>query len=558
MVIEKINCKYISFPVSDQSPLTRMKLSCAHKSWLFDVQLVSPDQADYWVFYDLRFLSGAALTLTSFSGIDEAEWTGYIRLDNTIPGGASVYHEAHRPKYHFTSPRGWINDPNGLIKQGSDFHMFYQLNPFGCRGFDKGWGHCVSQNLFDWEILPPALSADESGYAISGSALFDCGNRSGFGNNSWILAYSSRYHMAPERGQMQNIAYSDDGQIFTKYSGNPVITDFSGPDFRDPKVFWYEKSSAFIMLVTFGSELRFYSSPDLKDWTLISVADDSLFNPGKEIYECPDLFEMTDPGTGETIWVLSVSIIQDRSVRFIFGTFDGKTFIKNPEYPIQKADYGKDFYAAISWNMNSSAKNRRLWISWLCYWPYSGQLPKDEGWVNMFTVPRDMFLCMHNGLPEIRQQPAKELFGLVVSEEEFSSIHSSSSISFPDAFLLSGILSGNGCGTITIEYASGEQVRLFIDKDQHILQADRSLCNYYHISDPYPEMLEMPIEDDKSGFLILGDRNCLELFFDDGRHCMSLLCHAEKHTGTICINSSQNFTVEDLTLSEIRNARFSF
>jgi fructan beta-fructosidase len=35
----------------------------------------------------------------------------------------------HRPVLHFSVPKGWMNDPNGLIYHDGWYHMYYQFYP---------------------------------------------------------------------------------------------------------------------------------------------------------------------------------------------------------------------------------------------------------------------------------------------------------------------------------------------------------------------------------------------------------------------------------------------
>jgi sucrose-6-phosphate hydrolase SacC (GH32 family) len=55
----------------------------------------------------------------------------HISLDDEIKGSEDLYREKYRPQFHFTSRRGWLNDPNGLIYDKGLYHMYYQHNPVG-------------------------------------------------------------------------------------------------------------------------------------------------------------------------------------------------------------------------------------------------------------------------------------------------------------------------------------------------------------------------------------------------------------------------------------------
>ena len=76
-----------------------------------------------------------------------------------------------RPRLHLTPPRGWMNDPNGLIRHDGLWHAFYQHDPASTTHGPMHWGHAVSRDLATWEHRPPALAPDGLGACWSGSAV---------------------------------------------------------------------------------------------------------------------------------------------------------------------------------------------------------------------------------------------------------------------------------------------------------------------------------------------------------------------------------------------------
>ena len=147
-----------------------------------------------------------------------------------------TYQEPHRPQFHFTPAKNWMNDPNGMVYYDGEYHLFYQYNPFGDKWGHMSWGHAVSPDMVHWEHLPVALYEEDGIMIFSGSAVVDWKNTSGFGKNGeppLVAIYTGHYTEKPL--QNQQIAYSTDrGRTWTKYANNPVL-DIGKRDFRDPR-----------------------------------------------------------------------------------------------------------------------------------------------------------------------------------------------------------------------------------------------------------------------------------------------------------------------------------
>ena len=308
-----------------------------------------------------------------------------------------------QPQLHFSAPPNWINDPNGPIFLNGQYHLFFQLNPFGDQWGHMSWGHAVSADLLQWKVLPVALR-EENGVAIfSGSTVEDRDNTSGLcapaGQKSpgcMVAIYTGN----SQEKQTQNIAYSTDaGTTWTKFAGNPVI-DLGLKAFRDPKVFWHAASSSWVMVVALPNDhkVRFYRSANLRQWQAVGE-----FGPAGAVtgeWECPDLFELPvrvyDGNYQENRWVLSVNVSAGgpnggSADQYFVGMFDGSRFnLDHPDSGTHWADWGKDFYASTSFS-NLAPDHDRLWIAWMDNWQYAAKLPSLPGRGEM-TVPRALSL----------------------------------------------------------------------------------------------------------------------------------------------------------------------
>lgn len=331
------------------------------------------------------------------------------------------YRELHRPQFHFTPELNWMNDPNGLVYANGEYHLFYQHNPHGNSWGHMSWGHAVSKDLIRWRHLPIAIHEEYGVMAFSGSAVVDEKNTSGFGIEHQLTGQTTSPLVAIFTGhgrgkQTQDLAYSNDGGLtFVKYHGNPVL-DISNRDFRDPKVFWYEPTKRWVMLVSLAVEkrLQFYESTNLIDWIHLSDFGPAGFE-GKSNWECPDIFPLASPvENGGLKWVLEVdmgsgAIAGGSGGEYFIGDFDGKVFRPDREES-QWVDYGRDFYAPVSWNNIPEADGRRIWIGWMNNWETA--MNPTYPWRSAMSIPRQLSLVPTERGLQLAQQPIAELQSL--------------------------------------------------------------------------------------------------------------------------------------------------
>jgi hypothetical protein len=104
-----------------------------------------------------------------------------------------------------------------------------------------------------------------------------------------------------------------------------------------------------------------FASTNLLNWKKLDVSIPDSF-------ECPDMFALPVDGDTEQVkWV-----VINGNGDYVFGSFDGKQF--TTEAKKQKGDYGRNFYATMTFENMPKSDPRRIQLAWMRGWD---DYPKD-------------------------------------------------------------------------------------------------------------------------------------------------------------------------------------
>lgn len=354
-----VSHRYLNLPVNTKAltqwMTVRLKDTLVQQ---FEIKL-APESPEFFVYLDLAAHVGGCVTVEAQA--DEEELYRSLHFSDHIAGHEEMYEESLRPQFHFTSRRGWINDPIGLHRAGDTYHLFYQHNPYGVDWGNMHWGHAVSTDMVHWSDLGDVLFPDAQGTMWSGSGVVDVHNTSGLKSGEkppQVLVYTAAGDTSPLSQGMpftQCLAYSGDGGMtWTKYEKNPVVGQIRSNN-RDPKVFWHKGSCRWVMALFLAHGVyALLSSPDLTHWE--QMCDVAMSGCA----ECPDFFELpVDDNPGDTRWVFFAAT----RGAYRIGHFDGRVF--SPESPVlYTVPEGAHSYAAQTWNLDVQQDARRIQMSW--------------------------------------------------------------------------------------------------------------------------------------------------------------------------------------------------
>ncbi|UZR96552.1 glycoside hydrolase family 32 protein [Chondrinema litorale] len=491
---------------------------------------------------------------------------GNKEISNQNQAKTISYQQKYRPQYHYSPPENWMNDPNGMFYFDGEYHLFYQHYPDSNVWGPMHWGHAISKDMVNWENLPIALYPDEHGMIFSGSAVVDKNNTSGFGTeeNPPLVAIFTYHDMEKEKAgeikyQTQGIAYSTDkGRTWTKYENNPVLENPGIKDFRDPKVSWYEADQKWIMTLAVKDHISFYSSPNLKDWTLESDFGKTIGAHGG-VWECPDLFPMVD-SEGNKKWVILLSINPGgpqggSATQYFVGDFNGKKFTPY-DTEIRWIDYGADNYAGVTWSDIPKEDGRRLFLGWMSNWQYANIVPTYD-WRSAMTIPRTFHLTATN---KLLQKPVKELNNIMQSPQLIDDFSISSEKTLVENlelaetahFIFNTDMGASNKLEMSIENDS-ESFKLIVDLESGIIATDRSKSGLTDFHLDFTNLHEKKIDEDfnLNSLEVFVDAASFEIFINDGELVFTEIVFPENPYNRVAFTANNNVQIQNFAYHTI-------
>lgn len=529
---------YLLLPVQEKAEMCNIKVVKNNTQVkALNVRLAS-NHIDYYVPLDLKqFGEDAKLALdihVNGTYRNDGELSGFtcwknMQLSDTLD---TANREKYRPVYHHTPAWGWMNDPNGMFYKDGVWHLYFQYNPYGSQWENMTWGHSTSTDLIHWTFQGAPIEADAWGTIFSGSAVVDHNNTAGFGKGAVVAMYTSA-----GENQTQSIAYSNDnGQTFTKYDGNPVLTS-NTPDYRDPHVFWNEDIKRWNMIMAEGQHMDIYSSADLKEWKLESQFGAEYGNHGG-VWECPDLMKMKVRGTDQYKWMLLCNInpggpFGGSATQYFVGQFDGHKFTCESAPEVTKwMDFGKDHYATVTFD--NAPDGRRVAMAWMSNWQYANQVPTMQ-YRSANSVPRDLDLYEYQG---------QTYCGVTPSPELAAARPKKATKTLSEACEMVVTLKGNA--TITLANDKGEQVVMTYDEKSRTFAMDRTKSGQKEFSDDFAALTVAPVHGKMSQLRLFIDRSSIEAFDADGKMAMTNLVFPTKPYNKVLVKGKAKYVVYNL------------
>jgi levanase len=226
-------------------------------------------------------------------------------------------------------------------------------------------------------------------------------------------------------------------------------------------------------------------------------------------------------------------------------------------------DYGKDYYAAVSWNDVPSGE--RLMIGWMNNWQYANQIPTSP-WRSAMSVPRKVELRTIDGRPQVVQEPIRQLRELRTGPGYELDDRSVPAGTWPltgkgtsgkalDIDATFNPRTANGFG-LEVRTGGDEKTMIGYDVAAGELYVDRTTSGNVGFASTFPGVQRAPLalRHGKIRLHVLVDWSSVEVFADDGHRVITdQIFPSDTSVGVELFSEGGDVNVDSLAIRQMRS-----
>lgn len=189
-------------------------------------------------------------------------------------------------------------------------------------------------------------------------------------------------------------------------------------------------------------------------------------------------------------------------------------------------DYGKDYYAAVSWSDVPKSDGRRLWLGWMSNWEYGQDVPTSP-WRSAMSIAREVGLRKTAAGIRLVQKPVREQEKLRGSRYKFKG----GDVAAVNAWLAKNKIAGDqleivveleaassGVQGVKVLKGTTEETVIGVDRNLGRVFVDRTHSGRVDFHPKFPGVQDAPLapRDGKVKLHIFVDACSVEVFVNDG------------------------------------------
>lgn len=194
-------------------------------------------------------------------------------------------------------------------------------------------------------------------------------------------------------------------------------------------------------------------------------------------------------------------------------------------------DYGKDFYAAVTWANYRTATGNKLWLGWMNNWQYAQKLPTFP-WRGSMSLVRELQLKSTNEGIKLVQIPVEALTALRIEGQSWHNVPIAklnaelkkiANWTLPVEMKIKLLL--NEQEKITFDLCIKDSAKLILTYDPGLksLSLDRTASGKVDFDESFPAIMKAPVQK-KNGELYLHiflDTSSIEIFVNGGEYVLT-------------------------------------